>query len=38
MNTDHSQYIQGLQSEDERDRAFTVEDIVYDGVGVAVAS
>lgn len=31
MNTDHSQYIQGLQSEDERDRAFTVEDIVYDG-------
>lgn len=29
---DHSEIIQGLQSEDERDRAFAVEDIVFEGV------
>ncbi|MEN6391656.1 MAG: HEAT repeat domain-containing protein [Syntrophomonas sp.] len=29
---DHSEIIQGLQSEDERDRAFAVEDIVFDGI------
>lgn len=29
---DHSELIQGLQSEDERDRAFAVEDIVFEGV------
>lgn len=29
---DHSEIIQGLQSEDERERAFAVEDIVFEGV------
>ncbi len=29
--SDYSEFIEGLKSEDERDRAFAVEDIVYEG-------